>query len=312
MTEQPHWGFIINPIAGDGFAGQYTDVVKQQIASRKLDATIRFTERREHARELSAALAREGCTHIVAVGGDGTINEAASGILNLDHIVFGAVSAGTGNDFIQILGFPERFTDSEWDILFEQNTILMDVGLCNEQVFLNGMGLGFDAKVASENYSIDETVERVGGSNYLWHILKNLFFYREAAYTFRRGDITETSRIFMHTVAIGRRFAGGYYLTPRAIADDGLFDVCAVEPLSLVRRLKLFLQVPKGKHISDKKVRYYQADSLSITCHQTVPFHLDGELFFAQQFEMSILPKKLRMIFNPYAAHYFASSSGKG
>ena len=71
------------------------------------------------------------------------------------------------------------------------------------------------------------------------------------------GDHHETD-CFINTISIGRRFAGGFFLTPKAIANDGLLDVCSIKKLNLFQRFRIFLKVPKGEHITDKKVNYYQ------------------------------------------------------
>ena len=306
MTDKKRWGFIINPTAGNGFAEEYAEEVKKQVAARQLSAEIVITQKRDHARELAAGFAAKGFSHIVAVGGDGTVSEAANGIVGLSGIVFGAVPAGTGNDFIQILGFGERFTDADWDVFFSQQTIPMDVGRCNSHYFLNGMGLGFDAQVASENYTEDNEVKKGGSSKYLWQILKTLLFYKEHVMRVKKEGQIRESKCFMNTVAIGRRFAGVYFITPKAIANDGLLDVCMVDALTLLRRFQLFLKVPKGAHLDNPRVHYYQTDKLAIDFDKVVPYHLDGELYFSERFEIGILPKALNIIYNPSGAHFFS------
>ena len=74
-------------------------------------------------------------------------------LLIIKDVTTGIIPAGTGNDFIQILGFPNRFRDKDWDTFFKRNDHAMDAGSCNGMIFLNGMGLGFDAQVAAENYT---------------------------------------------------------------------------------------------------------------------------------------------------------------
>ena len=78
-----------------------------------------------------------------------------------------------------------------------------------------------------------------------------------------------------------------------------------VSRLSLYRRLRILLLVPKGKHIYDERITYYQSDKLTIDFGEKVPFHLDGELNFADKFELTILPKALNVIFNPSGNHFF-------
>ncbi|MBN1559908.1 diacylglycerol kinase family lipid kinase [candidate division KSB1 bacterium] len=304
MTDKK-WGFIINPVAGSGYARDYAEHVKAMTQLHSAPATIVFTERRGHAAELATRLIGDGHTHIIAVGGDGTANETVRGVIDHDQITFGHVSAGTGNDFAPVLGFSEHFTDADWDILFQDHTIQMDVGKCNDNYFLNGMGLGFDAQVASENYDKNGDLVAASQRKYWWHIIKNLLFFKERTFQFEKNGSTAEARTFMETIAIGRRFAGGYYVTPQAIANDGVFDVCLVEPVNLLQRFYLFTKVPTGTHIGHNKVQYFQTDKLSLEFDRAVPHHLDGELFFAAKFNIELLPGKLKIIYNPAGKHFF-------
>lgn len=103
------WVFIVNPAAGSGFPEKYTATLREKIDSFKISAEIVITERAGHATELATEYADKGFKYIVAVGGDGKLNEIARSLVGKKDCVLGIVPAGTGNDFIQILGFPDRF-----------------------------------------------------------------------------------------------------------------------------------------------------------------------------------------------------------
>lgn len=305
MDNKKKWAFIINPIAGNGFAISLTGKLEEMISRYNLQADLVFTTKKGHATELSRQFMERGYKYIIGVGGDGTFNEIAAPLINNKSIITGLIPAGTGNDFIQITGFPGRFEEKHWEIFFKQKTMAMDVGQCNGKHFLNGMGLGFDAQVASENYTENGEVKTGWKYKYIWHILKTLLFFKEKKMTVLiDGNKSETD-CFINTVAIGRRFAGSFFLTPKAIANDGLLDVCSIKRLSLPQRLKILLMVPKGTHINDKKVNYYQTEKLSIEFPRKVPFHVDGELFFSDKFEIGVIPGALNIIYNPEGNHFF-------
>jgi YegS/Rv2252/BmrU family lipid kinase len=299
------WVFIVNPIAGNGFAKSIVPKLEEMIQKHNVNAEIVFTERSGHATELSEQYYKSGFRYIIAVGGDGTFNEMARPLIDKKDVTTGIIPAGTGNDFIQILGFPNRLSDNEWDIFFNKKVIAMDAGSCNGMIFLNGMGLGFDAQVAAENYTEPGQVKRGGKYKYIWHIVKTLLFFKEK----RMTVITEAGRheteCFINTIAIGRRFAGGFYLTPKAIANDGLLDVCMIKKLSLLERFSILLKVPEGKHINDKRVNYYQTKGINLEFSEVVPFHVDGELNFSGKFEVTVLPAALKIIYNPDGNHFF-------
>lgn len=308
MSQEKKWVFIINPVAGNGFAQTLADDVKNNTLKNNIDADIVFTERKGHATELSEKFASLGYSYIIGVGGDGTFNEIAAPLVNNKNIITGLIPGGTGNDFIQILGFPERFEEQHWEMFFKKNVIQMDAGKCNGMIFLNGMGLGFDAQVAAENYTEPGEVKRGGKNKYILHILKTLLFFKEKKMTvIAEGKKSETD-CFINTIANGRRFAGGFFLTPKAVANDGLLDVCSIKRLSLPQRLKILLMVPKGTHIHDRKVNYYQTNKLSLEFPGEVPFHIDGELYFSKHFEVGILPAALNVIYNPSGPNYFTKT----
>lgn len=300
------WGFVLNPTAGNYFAEKYLEKLKAIIKAKNLDAEVRLTQYKGHGTKLAEEFYNEKFNRIVAVGGDGTINEVASFLIDKPDVKMGIVSAGTGNDTIQLLGFPNRFEDKDWDIFLEGNTVKIDTGVCNGKAFLNGMGLGFDAHVAAQNYTEDGSVKRKGGDKYLYHILKTLLTYKEHTFKILNGREHSESEYFMSTIANGRRFAAKYFITPEAISDDGLLDVCLVKKIGLLSRIRLFMQVPTGTHISDKNVEYFKTDSLKIHFDEKVPFHLDGELFFDKELSVSLKPKSLEIIYNPYGKHYLS------
>lgn len=305
MENHRKWVFIVNPVAGNGFALTLVEKIRQEIALRNMDADIVFTERKGHATQLSEHYAANGYNCIVGVGGDGTMNEIAVPLVNRKDINIGLIAGGTGNDFIQITGFPDRFSDSDWEMFFNVNVMPMDVGTCNGKIILNGLGLGFDAQVASENYTESGEVKPGGKSKYIWHILKTLFAYKEKRMTVICNGSTHETDCFMNTVANGRRFAGSFYLTPDSIANDSLLDVCAIKRLSLYQRLRILLMVPAGTHVNDKRVSYYQTDKLVLEFPSRMPYHIDGELYFGQHFEMGVIPGALTIIYNPAGKHFF-------
>lgn len=306
MENKEKWCFILNPTAGGGFGKSLLPELEKQIGKRSLNASICVTEKHDHAIELSRTSLENGFTHIIAVGGDGTMNEVARPLIGQMHVITGLIPAGTGNDFIQILGFPGRFSEEHWNIFFKQYANRMDVGQVNGLHFLNGMGLGFDAQVAAENYVEPGKVAKGGGKGkYIWHIVKTLLFYKECKVTIASRNQKQETDCFINTISIGRRFAGSFFLSPEAVANDGLLDVCMIKKLNLLQRFKILSMVPKGTHITDRKVDYYQTEKIFVDFGKKVPFHVDGELYFDTTFEVSLLPSALNIIYNPQGKHFF-------
>jgi len=309
MTKKEKWVFIVNPISGGGFGKEIIPELEKHLPSQSLDAEIVLTEKHGHATRIAEEYLEMGYTHFIGVGGDGTMNEVSQPLISNSGVTLGLIPAGTGNDFIQILGFPDRFTDEHWDIFFQQHVISMDAGLVNGRHFLNGMGLGFDAQVAAENYTESgEVAKGSGKGKYIWQILKTLLFYRENHVSINSRGKTQETECFINTISIGRRFAGSFFLTPEAIANDGLLDVCMIKKLNLLQRLKILTMVPKGTHVNDQKVDYYKTEKITVDFGKKVPYHVDGELFFDTIFEVSVIPSAVKIIYNPRGDHFFEKS----
>jgi len=307
MSNADGWVFIVNPVAGNGYGATCAGTAKEMMERHGVSGQVVLTRSKGHATELAGTFADRGFPIIVGVGGDGTLSEIAQGLAGRKDVTFGAVAAGTGNDFIHVLGFPDRFEEEQWRVLFQAETAAMDVGRSNGKHFINGMGLGFDAQVAFENYHMEDGGEVRGGSKskYLWHIVKNILLYRERPMRVTMDGRTEERSSFLNTIGNGRRLAGGLHVTPRALANDGLLDYCSTDPLSVPMRLRELVAVTRRTHVGRPEVRYVQTGGITFEFDTEVPAHLDGELMFSTRFNVDVLPGALRMIFDPAGDHYF-------
>ncbi len=115
----------------------------------------------------------------------------------------------------------------------------------------------------------------------------------------------EEHRTFLNTIANGRRLAGGLQVTPRAIANDGLLDICTTLPMGLFKRFGIFGEVKKASHLNNPAVRYFQTARIDYEYREEAPAHLDGELIFSTRFAVDLLPGALRTIYDPKGPHYF-------
>ncbi len=303
MKEAGKWVFIVNPVAGNGNGLRQVGKIREMISRYDLAAEVVFTERRGHATELSEKFAGEGYRYIIAVGGDGTFNEIAAPLLFNHNVVAGAISGGSGNDTSRITGFSDQFTEEDWENFFRAEHTRIDIGKCNDQLFINGIGIGFDAEVAAKSQAESEGGKRLGKNKYIWNILKILLFFREKPMTVISDNGHNVSDCFINTVGNGRRFARSFYLTPGAVANDGLLDVCSISRLRLLQRVRMLMMVPAGKHVFHKKVNYYQTNKVTLEFPVEVPFHADGELFYAQRFEIGLISNALNIIYNPEGDH---------
>ncbi len=294
-----HAKLICNPTAGRGRAGQLLPEIGKRLKSLGVTTDSVLTQTPGDATQLAQQAHKDGYALVIAVGGDGTLNEVANGLVNAAHEQVGGqmgiIPLGTGNDFFKMLT-----TAGDWQSacarIAQGQVRRMDVARVNGRVFINNVGIGFDAQVAIEAQKIRWLR---GQAVYLAALARNLLFsYRTPQVTLQLDDLTLEQPITMCTIGNGRCSGGGFWVTPHAQIDDGLLDVCVVNGLSKARIMALVPSVMKGTHTGDAAVRIIHARRITITSSELLPVHADGEIIYtdAQRLEIEILPGKLDVI----------------
>jgi diacylglycerol kinase (ATP) len=293
--------FVIhNPTARRGAAAG----VLRRITPVLRDAGIRFevaaTEAPRHAEELAENAARGGWDAVVAVGGDGTVQQAAAGLMNAANgaptIPLGIVGVGTGNDFIKLLGLPLQKPEAATRRLLAGAPRAVDIGRAGGRYFTNGVGIGFDAQVAIEA----SKVRRLRGMPlYGWALLKVLRSLQSTPIRLMLdGEVVADRPLTLVTIGNGGCHGGGFWICPDARPDDGLFDVCIAEALSVPRLLHLIPHVMRGTHTRLPEVEIRRARRVRVSSPVPLPMHADGEIFgeAIHDVEIEILPGRLTVL----------------
>ncbi|MFC2033969.1 diacylglycerol/lipid kinase family protein [Chloroflexota bacterium] len=232
----PYAKVIVNPTAGASSTRRKWHHIKSLLKHFGLSFDYEYTEGAGHAIELAKDAASNGYQHLVAVGGDGTVNEVANVILHSDdgsNIALGIISTGTGSDFARSMGIPRHYVTA-CSYLTSSRRILIDVGVVeyvsNDQslkrFFVNAAGIGFDAAAVE---STERMPKYFGGTiPYLTGLLRALIAYKNKSVVLSVGDMTEETRILSVVVANGNYFGGGMKVAPEAVLDDNLLDVVIV------------------------------------------------------------------------------------
>ncbi len=294
----------MNPAAGKGRGAKAVGTLKQEIDRRSLSAEICLTERSGDARLLAE---RTRSPVVVAVGGDGTVNEVANGIAGTEKTL-GVIPAGSGNDLVKSLHIPTDLS-AALDAVQSSRRRLIDVavvrcssqkpdsagGNSEERYFVNGVGIGFDAAVAERTMSIKYLS---GFALYLSAVFQTLGTY--TAPNFRiwlDGEVTEEKNLLI-AIGNGRCAGGGFYLTPDAEIDDGSLDVCLIKDRSVPSILRLMPRVMKGKHHESWGVRLTRAEKIRVEAAEPFYVHADGEIVGREvkKVEVAIHKQVMRVI----------------
>jgi YegS/Rv2252/BmrU family lipid kinase len=293
----PRFAVIVNPKAAGGKAIKKLPEISATASSVTPEYLLHVTSSIEDARLRAREFANLGIERIVAVGGDGTFNEVANGILESNaRPALGIVPAGTGCDLPRTLGVPSGIAES---LVFAMSGDArpMDVGVAktstSERHFLNVAGMGFDAKVANR---AQQKKHLSGKKAYMVALAQELtdFGYIDVRIEVDGQEIA-TKAVFV-SVANAQFLAGGFHFAPMARIDDGLLDLAIIDDISLPGFVKAVPSVMRGKHLSNPHWSHYTATHVKVTASTPALVQLDGEIVGTSPAEFSIVPKAIDVV----------------
>ena len=292
--------FIWNPAAGKGKAGQALPVIKSVMDKRGEKYTLLKTDYPGHATELAQTAVRDPeAKAVVAIGGDGTILETATGLIDM-RLPLACIPLGNGNDFmrnfIDLGPFKtvEEKTKRCLDILLAGQSQVVDIITVNDRYALNIGNIGLDADVADLAFRIKHFF---GSISYIIAMLKSLFTYKplEAAVTV--DDLRIQGLFTLIAVCNGTQYGGGFIIAPHARLDDGKITLCLVEQISRLKILILFPLVLIGKHTRLKEVRFIECERVEVEYEGSTKMCLDGNILNNKgPVSFTLIPAALEMI----------------
>lgn len=287
-----NYKFIVNPAASRGGGQRAGKLVQEMAAARNLDFDLEYTEGQKHAQQIAARSVSD-FEFIVAVGGDGTINEVVNGLAEKKSKL-GVIPVGSGNDFVTAMDIPLKIADA-MDLLVDGHTMPIDLGKAEEHYFANGLGIGFDAWVVEQSMRVKHLR---GNMIYLYSVLKTMFSYKAPLMRIAYNGIIDEKRMFMISVGNGTSMGGGFKLTPFAKFDDGVFDLNIIRDLNKFEIIQNLLSVYSGKHVNMPQVTTARADALSVESDEGFAAHVDGELIGLNlnSMKITLLPKALNVV----------------
>lgn len=285
---------ILNPQSNVGRAARLRKPLEKALAAGKGDLVL--TQAPRDAERLAQEAAASG-RDVVVAGGDGTINEAANGVLSSGRRVsLGIIPAGSGNDYAcETLKLP-RDPLRALEIALRGEPRAMDVGRVNGRYFLNAFGVGLDANIAAAAEKLKRYPFMRGQTLYWTASLRELIFHYKLCprLTVQYDEQPSEQREYaVAAVSIGPTYGGGFRINPDADPRDGLFDLCTIWKPSLPRALRLLPMVEKGKHLREKEVARARVRHVVMESDHLIHAHLDGEVILERRFEARILPGAL-------------------
>jgi diacylglycerol kinase (ATP) len=264
------------------------------------------TARPRHAIELASQAAEEGYQLVVAAGGDGTAHEVMNGLLLVPverRPYMAILPVGSGNDFCHMTGMPGQPEEALRQI-YANPPGFIDVGLLSmddgrKEYFGSALGIGFDATTTIRAKRLKFVR---GYLMYLTAVLQTIILDHDAPRMQITTDLESwEENVTMLVVMNGKREGGGFFVTPDAVPDDGIFDYAQVCHVSRPMMLRILPEVMKGTHGRLKQVRMGRLHKLELSSDRPLALHLDGEVLAGfesavQQLSVEIIPQGLQVI----------------
>jgi YegS/Rv2252/BmrU family lipid kinase len=309
--ESPSWLAIVNPNAGHGKGKTDWGKISALLSGYRIKYEACFTQYRQHAIELTREGIVKGHRHIIAIGGDGTMNEVVNGCFTqrscpTKDIMIGIITVGTGNDWGRMFGIPNDY-EGAIRVISERKIRLQDTGMVyffhgterSKRYFINIAGLGFDAVVVKRT-NLQKDKGRKGKLIYFWNLLTCLMSYKHTQTEVVIDGNKISNRTFTISLGIGKYSGGGMMQTPHAIPDDGFFDITIIKmmrKMEVVRRLKMLYD---GTILDHPLIEGYKGKRILIDSDPLIHLEADGETLGHSPIEFRIIPRSINIIYKHY------------
>jgi YegS/Rv2252/BmrU family lipid kinase len=283
--------YIINPISGITDKKTIADYINRTIDTNKFDFEIYYTKCINDGFRQAKEFADNDFNRVIAVGGDGTVNEVAKGLLGSDTAL-GIIPLGSGNGFARHLKISLNYQKAN-QVAQSGEIISSDHGILNGKPFFCTAGTGFDAQVGQRFAQIG----RRGFVSYAQASFMEYFRYSPQSYKITIDGKTFSRRAFLITFANTSQWGYNAYIAPNASLNDGLIDLVIVSPFSFVVAPIIGLRVFTKSLYNSRKIEIYRAREATIERDKTGYVHLDGEpLNEGKVLNVKAIPDKLKII----------------
>lgn len=283
--------FVVNPISGTQGKELILKWIDEKLDREKYVPEILYTQRAGHAVEIAAEKAREGVYAVVAIGGDGTINEIARSLVHT-QTALGIIPCGSGNGLARHLQIPME-AKKAIDVINEGLTEIIDYGKINEIPFFCTCGVGFDAFVSLK---FSQAGKR-GPLVYLEKTLRESLKYRPERYELEMDGNTIRYKAFLIACGNASQYGNNAYITPQATLDDGLLDVTILEPFTVLDVPALAFQLFNKTIDQNSRIKTFRCQSLRIHRDKPGVVHYDGDpIMMGDTLDVKIVQKGLKVI----------------
>lgn len=285
--------FVVNPISGTSDKEHILALIPKYLDSSRFEWSIRKTEHKGHAAEFSGEAIRDGVDVVVAVGGDGTVNEVARSLVHTDTAL-GIIPCGSGNGLARHLFIPMN-PEGALQVLSDCHIEQLDYGMIDQEPFFCTCGVGFDAFI-SDRFA---KAGRRGLRTYIENTLKEGLKYKPDTYEITIDGERQVYKAFLIACANASQYGNNVYIAPHASMSDGLMDVTLMRPFTLLGAAKIAFQLFNKTLTSNSHILTFRCRHLHIKRSAPGVIHFDGDPKEAgEDLDVRIVPQGISMVVN--------------
>ncbi len=286
--------FIINPKSGNGNKADVLNIIKTELDADKFECIIRFTEYSGHAAVIASEAVADGAYIVVAVGGDGTVNEVARSLVHTDTAL-AIIPMGSGNGLARHLTIPINVKRAV-RIINKCEIHTLDYGKINDIPFFCTCGMGFDAVVSMQFAHAG----RRGPTTYWEKVLNEVIKYKPETYEIEDEEGKKTYKAFLITCANASQWGNNAYIAPHASMSDGMMDVIIVEPFNAFDAPLLATQLFSKTIESHSRIKHFRSKKIRIHRAKSGVIHFDGDPVMTEaDVTVEMISQGIKVVVNP-------------
>lgn len=288
--------FIMNPISGTSKKTGIPNIIDKQLDKDYFDYSVVLTEYPGHAAEIAAKAKDDGIDFVVAVGGDGTVNEVARAIIQ-SGTALGIIPCGSGNGLARHLMLPLD-VGKAINIINQHNIHDLDYGIINGYPFFCTCGMGFDAFISMK---FAEAGKR-GPVTYVESVLREGLKYQPEMYNITYDGGSLNQKAFLVSCANASQYGNNAYIAPQASMSDGLLDIIVMEPFDMLEAPQIGIEMFNKTLDKNTKIKTFRTTHLHVEREREGAIHYDGDpIMTSKDVDISIVNKGIKVIVNPDA-----------
>lgn len=288
--------FVINLISGTSDKAAIPGLIDQYLDKTKFEYEIAITQYAGHASEIATKAKDDGVDVVVAVGGDGTVNEVARAIVH-SNTALGIIPCGSGNGLARHLLLPLNVRKAI-DVINRSEVRQLDYGIINGYHFFCTCGMGFDAFVSMK---FAEAGKR-GPITYVENVLREGLKYKPETYTIEDDNGTLQYKAFLISCANASQYGNNAYIAPQASMSDGLMDVIIMEPFDVFEAPQISIEMFSKTLDKNSKIKTFRTRHLHIHRDKPGVIHYDGDpVMTGADIDIELKPKGINIIVNTMA-----------